>query len=120
MADSVTASALASLNITSLTTETAGASTRIAIRLPSGNTAAEFTSGTGGAQVSKMFTSQISLTASTPVTLDLTALTGGVGDTAFTKTKIVAVYNNEAIGSGKAVTIGAAASTPHTFALGGT
>jgi hypothetical protein len=52
----------------------------------------------------------LALSISTPVTLDLTALTGGEGDAAFTKVVLLDIRNLEAAGSGKTLTIGAEGS----------
>ena len=66
--------------------------------------------GSGALAVSKMWTNTISLATSTPQTLDLTALSGGAGDTSLASVKIFAIYNNETTAS-KKVTVGNAAST---------
>lgn len=106
MADSVTLSITPGITITSSTAETTGATSKITVRLPDGYTAVEYSFGTGAAQVNAMYVNQISLVTSTPQTLDLTALTGGQGDTSFSKLKCIAIYNNETAGTNKPVILG--------------
>lgn len=58
----------------------------------------------------KLWTRAISLSASTPVNLDLTALTSGQGDTAFADVTMLALINTEGATSGRTLTIGAEGS----------
>jgi hypothetical protein len=105
MADSVLVNLDPSVSISSVTTEVSGAKTSISIRLPQGGVV-NYTHGTGAAQVNATHVNQISLVTSTPQTPDLTGLTGGQGDTSFSKIKVFALFNNEAAGSGKKVIVG--------------
>lgn len=113
----VTASVVPGITVNYTATEVAGATTEIQTKLPASYTPVAFTNGTGGSAVEKMYVNQISLSSSTPQTLDLTALTGGAGDTSFAKVKIIGIYNNETRGTGKKVTVGAAASDSFQFGL---
>lgn len=63
----------------------------------------------------KSWTAVIPLAASTPVNLNLSALAGGKGDTAFTAYKFVDVRNNEAVGSGRNLIIGAEGSANEAY-----
>lgn len=104
-ADSVLVNIDPAVSVQSTTTEISGAKSSIAVRLPQGGVVA-YTHGTGAAQVNAMHVNQVSLVASTPQSPDLTALTGGQGDTSFSKIKVFALFNNEAAGTGKSVIIG--------------
>lgn len=117
---SVTGSVSAVASFTRTDTLTTGATDQQKAVLPANSAPMEFTSGTGISQVNKLWVRTVSLSASTPVTLDLTALTGGVGDTSFAAIKSITFINHETAGGGKDVTVGAAASTPFTGPLGGT
>lgn len=57
---------------------------------------------------SKAWAAVLNLAASTPITLDLTALTGGAGDTAFTSVALIDVRSLETPGSGRTLRIGGA------------
>lgn len=63
----------------------------------------------------RSWTAVIPLAASTPVNLNLSALTGGKGDTAFTAYKFVDIRNNEAVGSGRDLTVGAEGSANEAY-----
>ncbi|MGE4196028.1 MAG: hypothetical protein AB7G11_02745 [Phycisphaerales bacterium] len=76
-----------------VTTETSGATSTISVRLPDGQAPLSFTNGTGAMQLNKFWIRKVALSASTPVTLDLTALTSGQGDTSFAAVKFLAIYN---------------------------
>lgn len=53
--------------------------------------------------------------ASTPVSLDLTALVGGQGDTAFTLIRAIDIRSLEAAGSGRILTVGASGGSTEFY-----
>lgn len=107
-ADSVTASVVPGITVNATTTLVTGVDAPVNVRLPAGLAPIAYAYGSAGGQLEKMWVRQITLTASTSTDLDLTALTGGQGDTSFAKVKILGIYNNEAVTSGatKTVTVG--------------
>ncbi|QDV34027.1 hypothetical protein [Tautonia plasticadhaerens] len=91
----------------------------VSIALPSSTVGSQTRAGGAVAiTCTKLWTRVISLASSTPETLDLTALTGGKGDTSFSAVKLVDVRNNEAADSGEVLAVGGAASTPFLGFLG--
>lgn len=114
-AATVTGSVSAGVSFNAITTATTGATSTISVRLPSGLAPINYTSGTGAFQVNKLWFGTFSL-ASTTTTLDLTALSGGYGDTSFSAVKVFTVIDHETTAS-KKITVGNAAS--NQFVPGG-
>lgn len=104
-AATVTITVSTAITASAVTTETSGATSTISVRLPDGLAPISFTNGSGANQCNKFWIRKVALSASTPVDLDLTALTSGQGDTSFAAVKILAIFN-EATTSGYSVTVG--------------
>jgi hypothetical protein len=122
-AANVTASVTPGVTVQSTTTLATGSIVSFTSKLPNGYTPIAFANGTGAGQVSVAWSDTRTYAASTPVTLDLTALASAATNTGaanFAKVKVLYIANNEAIGSGHNVIVGAAASTAFTGPLGGT
>lgn len=119
-AEVVTASVTPGITILSSDTLVSGLKNRSELRLPNGYAPVEFANGTGVGQVSVKYAAVLTLAASTPQTLDLTALTGGTGAAAFAKAKVLGVYSNDAANGGKDVIVGGGATNPFVGPLAGT
>lgn len=65
--------------------------------------------GATGIQINSIYLDQIALVASTPQTLDLSALTGAEGSIALSKIKAIGLWNLQSE-SGRVLTVGGAAS----------
>jgi hypothetical protein len=122
-AEVVTASVLPGVKVASSNALSTGVSNTFSVTIPSGFATVDFANGTSAKQVSVKWADTRTLAVSTPVTLDLTSLTGtttNTGAATFAKVKILSITNNETQGSGKTLTVGAAASNPFLGPLGGT
>jgi hypothetical protein len=94
-----------------------GADDTIAVDLPVDTSSGITVRGVQTAvAATKLWCASISLVASTPVTLDLTALTGGKGDTAFSDVTLLDVVNTEAASSARVVQIGNEGSANEWYA----
>jgi hypothetical protein len=120
MAATVTGSVAPAVSVNSSDVSVSGFNNSQAIQIPPALAALQFATGTGAQQISiASYNAGRALTASTPVTDDLSALTGYVGATAYTKVKILAITNNDTV-AGHNVVFSGGASNPFVGKLGGT
>lgn len=92
-------------------------------KIPATDPVYEFATGTGAGQINKLGWGTLSLAVSTPVTLDLTAISGmttWTGDTAFAKVKYLKIINGATAGGTKPLIVGVAASNAFNGQMGGT
>lgn len=111
MAVSVSATLSAMMTATRTATTAGGISSTIRVS-PTNAAGTSFGASTTPA-ATKLWTGTVSLTAA-PATLDLTALTGGEGDTSFAKVFAFSIQNN-ATTAGSDVTFGGAAADEFVF-----
>lgn len=120
MAATVTGSVAPAVSVTSSDVSVPGFNNSQNILIPPALAALAFATGTGAQQISvAAYYPALVLTASTPVTHDLTTLSGQVGVAAFTKIKIWAVTNSDTV-AGHNVIIGGGAANPFLGKLAGT
>lgn len=121
-AEVVTASCTPGATINSIDSPTAGVTTNVTVKQPNFYTPVDFSNGTAAGQVTVKYAVTLSLVASTPQTIDLTSLTGGVGSgtATFSKIKIQGFYSNDTANTGKDIIISGGASNPYLGPLAGT
>ncbi len=120
MAATVTGSVSPAVSVNSSDVSVAGFNNTQAIQIPPALAALAFATGTGAQQISiAAYWAGRALTASTPVTDDLTILTGYTNLQSFSKVKILAITNNDTV-AGHNVIFGGGAATPFVGKLAGT
>lgn len=108
----VTASLTPGITLSDPGSSTNGFQQSFQARFPNGYAPTSFSNGSGSLQINKRAYLQLTLSASTPQTIDLTTLPAGTyGDTSFSNIKVLYIVNNSAAGTGKTVAVGNAAST---------
>lgn len=90
------------------------------VAVTTGSTAGQALSASSTPAATKSWVKTFDLAANTPITLDLTALTGGQGDADLTGHVWQMAITNHATTAGYTLTVGNAASTIFSFGLGGT
>lgn len=92
MASTVTAKFFNQVDLKRAETLVNGVDDPISVYLPYSAAKVEFSNGTSAGQANKAWVRAITFTVSTPVTLDLTALTDGRGDTSFSTIRGMGIY----------------------------